>query len=72
VSLQVEEAGEWRKLHYAEFGSLYSTSNVVRAIKSKWTGLFIYLFVMYLTTLILVEMCRMSWKTRNKNTILVG
>ena len=33
--------GEWRKLHYEELNALYSTSNIVRVIKSRrmrWAG----------------------------------
>jgi hypothetical protein len=36
-----EEDGLWRKLHYDEFHSLYSSPNIVRVIKSrkmKWAG----------------------------------
>jgi hypothetical protein len=36
-----EEDGSWRKLHYDELHSLYSSPNIVRAIKSRrmsWAG----------------------------------
>ena len=36
-----EIAGEWRKLHNAEIHALYSTSNMIRNLKSiglRWTG----------------------------------
>jgi hypothetical protein len=32
-----EEDGSWRKLHNDEFHSLYSSPNIVRVIKSRWT-----------------------------------
>jgi hypothetical protein len=38
---KMEENGSWRKLHNDEFHSLYSSSNVVRVIKSRrmrWAG----------------------------------
>jgi hypothetical protein len=37
----MEEDGSWRKLHNDEFHSLYSSPNIVRAIKSsrtRWAG----------------------------------
>jgi hypothetical protein len=36
-----EEDGSWRKLHYDELHSLYSSQNIVRVIKSRrmrWAG----------------------------------
>jgi hypothetical protein len=39
--LRDEIAGEWRKLHNEELQVLYSSSNIVRVIKSRkmrWTG----------------------------------
>jgi len=30
-----EVTGEWRKLHYEEFNDLYSSPNIIRAIKSR-------------------------------------
>jgi hypothetical protein len=36
-----EEDGSWRKLHNDEFHSLYSSTNIVRVIKSRrmrWVG----------------------------------
>jgi hypothetical protein len=36
-----EEDGSWRKLHNDEFHSLYSSTNIVRVIKSRrmrWAG----------------------------------
>jgi hypothetical protein len=36
-----EEAGSWRKLHNNELHSLYSSSNIIRVIRSRrmrWTG----------------------------------
>ena len=30
--------GEWRKLHNEELNDLYSLSNVVRVVKSRWAG----------------------------------
>jgi hypothetical protein len=36
-----ERDGSWRKLHNDELNSLYSSSNIIRAIKSRrmrWTG----------------------------------
>jgi hypothetical protein len=36
-----EVTGEWRKLHYDEFHSLYSSSSIIRIIKSRrmiWAG----------------------------------
>jgi hypothetical protein len=32
-----EEDGSWRKLHNDELHNLYSSSNIVRVIKSRWT-----------------------------------
>jgi hypothetical protein len=37
----MEEDGSWRKLHYDELHSLYSSPNIVRVIKTRrmrWTG----------------------------------
>jgi hypothetical protein len=37
-----EGTGEWRKLHNKELNDLYSSSNIVRVIKSrrmKWAGM---------------------------------
>jgi len=35
-----EVASEWRKLHNEEFNDMYSSSNIVRVIKSgmRWAG----------------------------------
>ena len=36
-----DENGEWRRLHYKEFWSLYRSSNIVKVIKSRrlrWAG----------------------------------
>jgi len=38
---KVEVRGEWRKLHNEELSNLYSSLNIIRAIKSrrmKWAG----------------------------------
>jgi hypothetical protein len=53
-----EVTGDWRKLHNEELHNLYSTTNVIRMIKSKrmiWTG----------------HVARMG-VTRNAYRILVG
>jgi hypothetical protein len=38
--LDLEEDGSWRKLHNDEFHDLYSSTNIVRVIKSRmrWAG----------------------------------
>jgi hypothetical protein len=41
LDLKREEDGSWRKLHNDELHSLYSSPNIVRAIKSRrmgWAG----------------------------------